>query len=235
MNPKDSDSVAKACDRHLADLVQPPKDKENLYTHIFRKIYATIAAYLYCLPTVDEAEYQAHIQGHFSGHENLTLAERKTIASDRHYRTYVILDEQNRTAKEIQLNWQGVQVVEEFRHGSEEFDLIQPTASAPKLEIVSIQKKRPNPEQPLDIDIVEAVQAIIEYNDCCSAHADKWAISFPVMKDLLSTIGKATQSKIKAVFDANASLIDEHHRKHGLSQKHNRCHKGQSISDFIDF
>ena len=230
-------SVAKACDRHFADLLSPPKDKDNLYTHLFRKIYATIATYFYCPPTVDEAEFRAHIQGHFSGHEHLTLAERRTIASDRHYRSYIILDNQNRTAKGIRLNWQGVKVIEDFRHSSGEFETIDtmPLSTEPKpskqpIEIVAIQ-----PKQPLDIDVIEAVQAIIEYNDSCDSHTDKWAISYPVMKDLLSSLGKATQSNIKAVFDANAAAIEAHHCQHGLSQKHNRCHNGQSISDYIDF
>ncbi|MEO1521972.1 MAG: protelomerase family protein, partial [Cyanobacteria bacterium J06633_2] len=240
VNQKYADSVGRACDRHFADLVKPPKDKNNLYTHLFRKIYATIATYFYCPPTVDEAEFRAHIQGHFSGHEHLTLAERRTIASDRHYRTYIILDNQNRTAKGIRLNWQGVEVVEDFRQASGEFDSIVPPAteipqSSQKIEVIAIQPKQSILSQPLDVDIIEAIQAIIEYNDSCSSHSDKWAISYPVMKDLLSSLGKATQSKIKPVFDANAAAIEAHHCKHGLSQKHNRCHNGQSISDYIDF
>jgi hypothetical protein len=233
VNNRFSNSVALACDRHFADIVPTPVGRDTLYTHLFRKIYATIATYFYCPPTVDEAEFRAHIQGHFSGHDHLTLAERRTIASDRHYRTYVILDNHHRTAKGIRLNWQGVRVVEAFCQGIEEIDLIKPTAE-PKLEIVAL-KKRPAPSQPLDIDVTEAVQAIMEYNDSCTAHTDKWVISYPVMKDLLATIGKASQSKIKAVFDYNADLIERHHQKHGLSQKHNRCHQGRSITEVIDF
>ncbi|MEM7770034.1 MAG: protelomerase family protein [Cyanobacteria bacterium P01_A01_bin.37] len=234
VNNRLSNSVAQACDRHFADIVPAPLGRDNLYTHLFRKIYATIATYFYCPPTVDEAEYRAHIQGHFSGHEHLSLAERRTIASDRHYRTYIILDDLNRTAKGIRLNWQGVRVVEDFRLGTEDLDLIAPTTE-PKREIVAIHKKRPEPTKPLDIEVVEAVQAIIEYNNSCRNHADKWVISYPVMKDLLASIGKATQSKIKAVFDANSELIDQHHREHGLSSKHNRCHTGESVTEVIDF
>lgn len=103
------------------------------------------------------------------------------------------------------------------------------------LEIISIKPKQAASTQPLDIDAVEAVQAIIEHNDSCSNSADKWAISYPVMKDLLSTLGKDTQSTIKAVFDVNSTLIDQHHRKHGLNQLHNQCHKNQSITDVVDF
>ncbi len=124
-------------------------------------------------------------------------------------------------------------MVKDFRQGTEDLDLIA-SSTKPKLEIVAITK-RPTPTQPLDVDVVEAIQAIIEYNDSRSSHADKWMISYPVMKDLLASSGKATQSKIKAVFDVNSELIDEHHRKHGLSHKHNRSHQGRSITEFVDF
>lgn len=64
--------------------------RDNLYTYLFRKIYATIATYFYCPNAVDEAEYRAKIQGHFAGHAHLSQAAHRTIASDRHYRSYLI-------------------------------------------------------------------------------------------------------------------------------------------------
>jgi hypothetical protein len=36
------------------------------YTHIFRAVYATIAAHWYCPPSVPEHQFKAEIQGHFS-------------------------------------------------------------------------------------------------------------------------------------------------------------------------
>jgi hypothetical protein len=81
--------------------------------------------------------------------------------------------------------------------------------------------------------VLKALYAIMDYNNAQTAHADKWAISFPVMKDLCKTIGVATQTKITQVFRAKADLIKQHHETHNLGQRHNRVHQGQSITDVI--
>ena len=41
-------------------------DRDNLYTHIFRACYATIAAHWFCPPNIPEYNYKAEIQGHFT-------------------------------------------------------------------------------------------------------------------------------------------------------------------------
>ena len=419
-----SDAVASACDKHFADLVQPTEGREKLYTHLFRKIYATIATYFYCPANVDDAEFRAEIQGHFSGHEHLTLAERRSIASDRHYRSYVIQDENGNMRKGMRLNWQGVEVIEAFR-GIEREDktmtesvietVIEPVEAeveivveAPVVEMTGVTEKEerkrsslriysddhdrwmsllaaicpdcsnqfdktsallewaeiqldgvavpavaPKKSKPsqLDISAVEhqartlswltgeveslreqlaelrrerdelkerfegaiadsaaeelraenealrrerdwamaklevfrgalndnspasiptvvvapveiaplpkqakqtvkkteeksptddsksvperALEAIMAYNDRQENHADKWVISFPVMKDLCKQLGAATQGKINEVLQMHSSEIDQHHRAHGLSERHNRVHQGASISAFI--
>lgn len=86
----------------------------------------------------------------------------------------------------------------------------------------------------LDPDALRALHAILEYNQhTATSHSQKWAISIPVMKDLLKQLGKATQPKIEAVLKAKREIIDLHHRLHGLGQRHNRVHQGHSISEFI--
>ena len=40
--------------------------QERLYNHLFRALYATIAAHWYCPSTVLEHNYKAEIQGHFT-------------------------------------------------------------------------------------------------------------------------------------------------------------------------
>jgi hypothetical protein len=86
----------------------------------------------------------------------------------------------------------------------------------------------------VDPDALRALQAILDYNDhTATAHADRWAISFPVMKDLLKQLGKATQPKIEAVLRANVETIQHHHQKHGLGGRHNRVHQGHSISEVV--
>ena len=66
VNSKYGQAVARACDHHFADLVPVRKGKDNLYTHLFRSVYATISTFWYCPPRVNETEFKAHIQGHFA-------------------------------------------------------------------------------------------------------------------------------------------------------------------------
>lgn len=78
-----------------------------------------------------------------------------------------------------------------------------------------------------------ALESIMAYNDRQENHADKWVISFPVMKDLCKQLGAATQRKINEVIQIHSSEIEEHNRGHGLGERYNRVHKGASISEFI--
>ena len=425
-----SDAVSAACDKHFADLVNPTEGRDKLYTHLFRKIYATIATYFYCPTNVDDAEFRAEIQGHFSGHEHLTLAERRSIASDRHYRSYVIQDENGNMRKGVRLDWKGVEVIEGFRTERIEEDetmieveTIEPVVNetvaeveaeieAPAVEVTPVTEKeerkrsslriysddhdrwmsllaaicpecnnqfdktttlldwaeeklegtdvplrsvapKKTKQAQLDISAIEhqartlswltgeveslreqlvelrgerdelmqqvnevgnsaveelkveneelrqerdlamskleaframldgnstavapiapaavasqpkqlkqakraldpverteenlptdtsksvperALEAIIEYNNAQENHADKWVISFPVMKDLCKQLGAATQGKINEVIQMHSSEIEEHHRTHGLGERHNRAHQGASLSEFI--
>ncbi|WP_204137590.1 protelomerase family protein [Halomicronema sp. CCY15110] len=61
-----SGAIAQKCEDLFSDLVPARSDKENLYTHIFRAVYATIAAHWYCPPAVPEHQFKAEIQGHFT-------------------------------------------------------------------------------------------------------------------------------------------------------------------------
>ena len=86
----------------------------------------------------------------------------------------------------------------------------------------------------LDPDVLRALNAILDYNEYdATSHQQRWAISIPVMKDLLKQLGKATQPKIEAVLRAKSEAIEQHHRLHGLGQRHNRVHQGHSISEII--
>ncbi|MGK7890983.1 MAG: hypothetical protein AB4042_16765 [Leptolyngbyaceae cyanobacterium] len=86
----------------------------------------------------------------------------------------------------------------------------------------------------LDPDIVRAIQTIMDHNDrVAQSHDDKWVIAVNPLQQLLSTIGKGTNTKIMKALKQLRPDIDAHHHKHGLSQRHNKCHTGQAISDFI--
>jgi hypothetical protein len=90
------------------------------------------------------------------------------------------------------------------------------------------------PLEKLDPDALRALDAIFYYNDyVATSNQERWAISIPIMKDLLKQVGKATQPKINAVLKAKSEAIVSHHRLHGLGERHNRVHKESSISDFI--
>lgn len=68
VNNRYSGAISEKCAEHfgITGLVPNRSDKDNLYTHIFRAVYATIAAHWYCPPTVPEHQFKAEIQGHFS-------------------------------------------------------------------------------------------------------------------------------------------------------------------------
>jgi hypothetical protein len=66
VNQRFSDPVAAKCVEHFSDLILARSDRDNLYTHIFRACYATIAAHWFCPPNVPEHNFKAEIQGHFT-------------------------------------------------------------------------------------------------------------------------------------------------------------------------
>jgi len=66
VNRRYSLAIAQKCDEYFQGLVPNRSDKDNLYTHIFRAVCATIAAHWFCPPPVPEHQYKAEIQGHFT-------------------------------------------------------------------------------------------------------------------------------------------------------------------------
>jgi hypothetical protein len=66
VNSHYSGFVATKCHEHFSDLVPARADGKNLYTHIFRACYATIAAHWFCPTNIPEHNFKAEIQGHFT-------------------------------------------------------------------------------------------------------------------------------------------------------------------------
>jgi hypothetical protein len=89
-------AIIKSCDRHFTGLVPPREDESgkdnNLYTHLFRAVYATIAAHWFCPPRLPEGEFKAYIQGHFQITDEADPTLRNNISSGRHYSDYAIGD-----------------------------------------------------------------------------------------------------------------------------------------------
>ncbi len=115
-----SGAIAAKCQEYFEDLVPTRSDRDNLYTHLFRAVYATIAAHWYCPPSVPEHQFKAEIQGHFT----LTLDGKKlpTYAARSNYDDYAIGDgEGNRDGRlGIKLSQiPDLKILEVFRHHQE--------------------------------------------------------------------------------------------------------------------
>ena len=110
-------AVASKCDRYFSDLVPTREDKDNLYTHLFRAVYATIASYWYCPAIVPEMEFRAAIQGHYQILDEKNPVLRRSIAAGRNYFDYKISDGAGNIDGRlgIKLNLPDVKVIEQFQ------------------------------------------------------------------------------------------------------------------------
>jgi len=116
VNQRYSEPVAAKCVEHFTDLIPARSDRENLYTHIFRACYATIAAHWYCPPNIPEHNFKAEIQGHFT----LTKEGRKlpNYSARANYDDYTIgTEDGNRDGRlGIKLGTlPGLEIIEAFR------------------------------------------------------------------------------------------------------------------------
>ncbi|GAB4440195.1 MAG: hypothetical protein OHK0035_30950 [Cyanobacteria bacterium J069] len=66
VNRRYSEAVSAKCIAYFSGLVPTRSGREELYTHVFRAVYATIATHWFCPPTVPEYSFKAEIQGHFT-------------------------------------------------------------------------------------------------------------------------------------------------------------------------
>lgn len=111
-----SGAIADKCHEHFSNLVPARTDKDTLYTHIFRAVYATIAAHWYCPPSVPEHQFKAEIQGHFT----ITQDGKKlpNYAARSNYDDYAIGDGQGNRDGRLGIKLEqvpGLEVVEVFR------------------------------------------------------------------------------------------------------------------------
>lgn len=118
VNAKYGQAVAKSCDRHFQDLVPTRPGKDNLYTHLFRSVYACIATFWYCPSSVDVTEFKAAIQGHFQILDEQNGELKRSLMASRHYSDYEIADtviaQYNGKRKGIKLGHGGVMAIEMF-------------------------------------------------------------------------------------------------------------------------
>jgi hypothetical protein len=108
--------VPHACRQHFADLV-PGREAENddgerLYTHLFRAVYAEIAAYYYKPEWVPDHRFKAEIQGHFK----LTTDGQKlpNYSARQNYDDYLIRD-RSPGESGVKLGLPGVEILQVFQ------------------------------------------------------------------------------------------------------------------------
>ncbi len=135
-----SHAIAQACDRTFSDIVPPREGKDNLYTHLFRAVYSTIATFWYCPPDVPELEFRAAIQGHYKILEEGETEPRRSLAASRHYFDYEIADQviaaHKGQRKGIMLGKLGVEAISAFRAPTE---IRTETAIAPQ-EVTTVSR-----------------------------------------------------------------------------------------------
>jgi hypothetical protein len=117
-------AVIAQCDRHFHELVPCREGKDNLYTHLFRAVYATIATFWFCPPRVNDVEFKAAIQGHYAILDEENSERRRSLTASRHYSDYEIADSviarYNGRRKGVRLGEEGVRVISPFRERSSE-------------------------------------------------------------------------------------------------------------------
>jgi hypothetical protein len=119
INKQYEQAVARACDEAFAGLVPTRAGKDGLYTHLFRAVYATIAVFWYCPPSVNDTEFKAAIQGHYAILDADTPELRRSLSASRHYADYEISDGEiaryGGKRKGIKLGVGGIEPIEPFR------------------------------------------------------------------------------------------------------------------------
>ena len=119
VNSQFGSAVIAQCDLHFQDLVPCREGKDNLYTHLFRAVYATIATFWFCPPRVNDVEFKAAIQGHYAILDEGDSERRRSLTASRHYSDYEIADSviarYNGRRKGVRLAEDGVQPISPFR------------------------------------------------------------------------------------------------------------------------
>lgn len=148
VNSKYEPSVIRASDRHFDGLVPLRAGKDNLYTHLFRAIYATIATFWYCPPNVNDVEFRAAIQGHYQILDEQNPELKRSIATSRHYSDYEIADgviaAHCGKRKGVKLGNPGVTVIETFKKfvtPSEQPTIVESTGDKKHLSTIRVYRE----------------------------------------------------------------------------------------------
>ena len=212
-------AVATKCNRYFADLVPTREDKDNLYTHLFRAVYATIASFWYCPPTVPEMEFRAAIQGHYQILDEKNPELRRSLATVRNYFDYKISDGAGNIDGRlgIKLNLPDVEVIEQFPQA-----YISKTNTKPsKFESIMIQQSNldhfsiasnKNPisipsfflsrleaiSTRLEISEAEAIQALFTWTEMGLSLAERLDLDKPTPQAIFESVEELKQQAQKS-------------------------------------
>ena len=176
-----SRAVAHKCDEHFADLVPERTGKDNLYTHLFRAVYATIASHWFCPPHVPEIEYRAAIQGHYQILDENDPTLRRSLAAGRHYFDYKISDGHGNIDGRlgIKLSDPGVSIIPPFSDSPQISDspvTTNKTTTKPMSESITIPRylmsRFSSLSQKLDLNEQDTLEALFDWAEVSLALAE---------------------------------------------------------------
>lgn len=162
VNQKYGNAVAKACDRHFSGLIPQREGKDNLYTHLFRCIYARIAVLYYCPVRVADIVYMAAIQGHYQILEAPDAELRRSYASTRNYFDYKISDRTGNIdgRQGIILEQPDVEVIEVFKQPIQQIEVRQLESGVNVLAAVVQAKQSETQATQTDTDKTDSQEII---------------------------------------------------------------------------
>ena len=109
--------VQDSANKHFATLVPAREGKTDLYSHLFRSVYARIAVFYYCPPIIADIHFMATVQGHYQFLEAESDELRRSYASNAHYFDYKIADASGNIdgRQGIKLGSKDVELLEVFK------------------------------------------------------------------------------------------------------------------------
>lgn len=112
-----SPQVQESANRHFVTLVPARDGKADLYSHLFRSVYARIAVFYYCPATVADIHFMATIQGHYQFLESDSEDMKRSYASNAHYFDYKIADRDGNIdgRQGVRLGTKDVELLETFK------------------------------------------------------------------------------------------------------------------------
>lgn len=208
VNNRYAQGVIKACARHFRDLVPTRDGEDNLYTHLFRAVYATIATHWYCPPNVPPLEFRAYIQGHFKILDEQDPTLRRSLAAQRNYFDYQIGDGKGNVDGRlgIKLGESGVAVIEEFQRYYQPVNKVT-TASAPQDGRGNRSESQSSESQQLSLlphkgDRSSFLSGVKDAAFCAITSDCPWE----VLTGLMASTGRMTSELLKSrIFEADKS------------------------------